>query len=102
MHVLQSGKPGVSASRNGSLHVVVAFLAAGAVDGDVVGAALAGAAIPRDEQVAVGALDDARGVVVLGVEREDQLGGMLRAGVCADEPAASKARGSSSSSTVVK
>ena len=73
--VLQSGNPGVSASRNASDHCLVALLESGAVDGHVVGGPLAAAAVPRDEQVAVGALDDAGGVVVLGVQREDEFGG---------------------------
>ena len=51
--VLQSGKPGVSASRNASPQVVAPF-AAGAVHGHVVGRPFAGPAVPGDEQVAVG------------------------------------------------
>ena len=51
------------------------FLQARAADHDIVGGALAGAVEPVDEQVAVGRLDDHRGVVVPVLEREDQLGG---------------------------
>ena len=80
MQVLQSGKPGVSAMRKASLQVDSPLRLTGAVDGDVVGAAFAGAAIPGDEQVAVRAFDDAGGVVVLVVEREDELGGVVGGG----------------------
>ena len=41
---------------------------------DIIGRALAGAAIPGNEQVAIGAFHNARGVIVLRMEREDEPG----------------------------
>ncbi len=56
-------------------------LLAGAVDRHVVGGALAAAAVPRHEEVAVGTLDDSWRMVVLGMEREDKLR-LVQGAVC--------------------
>ena len=58
-----------------------ALLPPSAVDGHVVGASLARTAIPGDQQVAIRALDDPRRMVVLIVERKDELRRELRRGV---------------------
>lgn len=50
------------------------------VDGHVVRFAFPGAAVPRDQQFAVGQFDDAWGVVVLGMEWEDEFGGEVWGG----------------------
>ena len=77
MQVLQSGKPGLSAITNGSLQVDSPCGNRAAEHGHVVGRALARPAIPRDQQIAVRAFDDARRVVVPRIERKDQLFAIL-------------------------
>jgi hypothetical protein len=62
--------------------VGVALFLAGAKNGDVVGSALASAAVPGDEQVAVRQLDNPRRVIMLRVQGEDELGGILRRCAC--------------------
>ena len=44
-----------------------------AVDGHVIGRPLSAAAIPGDQQIAVGAFDDSRRVVVIRAKRENQI-----------------------------
>jgi len=70
--VLQSGKPGVSAMTKAVAPCGLSEAPTSAIDGDIVGGALAGAAIPGDQQIAVGAFDDSGGVVVIGTRGKDQ------------------------------
>ena len=77
---LVSGNPGASAMVNGGDQLRFVPVPTRAADEHVVRRPLAGAVEPADEQIAFRRFDDRRGVIVPGLERKDDLAGVIRRG----------------------